>query len=112
MLLAGAVLAAGVAPASASARTVSLTQGRIVYRGTGDRSLGTLRLKHTAKLSWRHGHGGHLELSTSAAHSVRFPLVSTTSRTGSVTLRAGTYNGLRLTTAGAWRLTITTLKRR
>jgi hypothetical protein len=115
-LLVVAAVAAAVAP-SAGARsaaapaTVTLSQGQKIYRGTGNRSLGTLRLKRTARLTWRHPQGGRFRLLTSATRGRQFPLVSTTFRTGSVRLRAGTYRGLRVLTRGGWRLTFTTQKR-
>jgi hypothetical protein len=121
-LLIGAAVAAAVAPVTASsdarserapaaAGTITLTKGQRIYRGTGNRSLGTLRLRHTARLTWRHPPGGRFRLLTSASRGRQFPLVSTTFRTGSVRLRAGTYRGLRVLTRGGWRITITTVKR-
>jgi len=98
-------------PAPAKARTVTLSQGQKIYRGTGNRSLGTLRLRRTARLTWRHPRGGRFRLLTSASRGRQFPLVSTTFRTGSVRLRAGTYRGLRVLTRGGWRITFTTQKR-
>jgi hypothetical protein len=48
---------------------------------------------------------------TTAGRGRQFPLVITSSRTGSVRLRAGTYRGLRMLTRGGWRITLTVLKR-
>jgi hypothetical protein len=121
-LLVGTAVAAAVAPVAAEssarsesarkvAKTVTLTQGQKVYRGTGNRSLGTLRLRRTARLAWRHPSSGRFRLLTSASRGRQFPLVTTTFRAGSVRLRAGTYRGLRVQTRGGWRITITTLKR-
>ena len=120
-LLAGAALAAAVAPAApgssaspqaaaAPAKVVTLDRGQKVYRGTGDTSLGSLRLRRTARLTWRNPSGGRLRLLTSGARKQQFALLTTTFRTGSVRLRAGTYRDLRVQTRGGWRLTITTLK--
>jgi hypothetical protein len=120
LLLAAAVTAA-VAPVVASGsahsartpaavRTVTLTKGQQIYRGTGNRSLGTLRLRRSAKFTWRHPRGGRLRVLTSGPRGLQFALVSTTFRTGSVRLRAGTYRGLRVQTSGGWRITITTLR--
>jgi hypothetical protein len=107
-LVAAAVAAAGAAPAAPAARpvTVTLRKGQHVYRGQGNSSLGTLRLLRAAKLSWRHPPGGSLRLVTSAGRGRQFPLVITSSRSGSVRLRAGTYRGLRTLTRGGWRITI------
>jgi hypothetical protein len=105
-----AAVVAAVAPASAA--TVTLATGQHVYRGQGNRSLGTLRLRHAAKLTWRHPHGGPLRLVTSAGRGREAPLVITNSRSGSVRLRAGTYRGLRTLTRGGWRITITVPARR
>jgi hypothetical protein len=121
-LLVGAAVGAAGAPVAVSSgarperspaatKAVTLTNGQKVYRGTGNRSLGTLRLTRTARLTWRHPRGGRFRLLTSASRGRRFPLVSTTFRTGSVRLRAGTYRGLRVQTRGGWRITITTVKR-
>jgi hypothetical protein len=121
-LLVGTAVAAAVAPVAAEssarsesarkvAKTVTLTQGQKVYRGTGNRSLGTLRLRRTARLAWHHPSSGRFRLLTSASRGRQFPLVTTTFRAGSVRLRAGTYRGLRVQTRGGWRITITTLKR-
>jgi hypothetical protein len=121
-LLVGAAVATAVAPVAAGssarsqsavkvASTVTLTQGNKIYRGTGNSSLGTLRLKRTARLTWRHPSGGRFRLLTRASRGRQFPLVTTTFRAGSVSLRAGTYRGLRVQTRGGWRITITTLKR-
>lgn len=112
LLLAAVVAAIGAATAPAATGTATLASGQKVYRGTGSRSLGALRLLRTAKLTWRHPSGGRLTLLTGAARGRQFPLVTTTFRTGSVRLRAGTYRGLRVLTRGGWRITITTLKRR
>jgi hypothetical protein len=120
-LLLGAAVATAVAPATAgsatrsertaAATTVTLSQGQKIYRGSGNRSLGTLRLRRTARLTWRHPTGGRLRLLTSARRNRRFPLVTTTFRTGSVRLRAGTYRGLQMLTRGGWRITITIVNR-
>jgi hypothetical protein len=91
--------------------TVTLTQGQKIYRGSGNKDLGVLRLKRTAALTWRHPGGGRLRLLTSASRGRQFPLVTTTFRAGSVRLRAGTYRGLRVLTRGDWRITITPQKR-
>jgi hypothetical protein len=120
-LLVGAAVATAVAPATAgsaarsertaAATTVTLSQGQKVYRGSGNRSLGTLRLRRTARLTWRHPPGGRFRLLTSASRNRRFPLVTTTFRTGSVRLRAGTYRGLQVLARGGWRITITIVNR-
>jgi hypothetical protein len=107
---AGPMTASGTARSAAS--TVTPASGQKVYRGTANRSLGTLRVVRTAKLTWRHPSGGRLELLTSGSRGRRFPLVTTTFRTGSVRLRAGIYRGLRVQTHGGWRITITALRRR
>lgn len=107
-----ASVAASSEAAPAAGKTATLTSGQKVYRGTGNRSLGTLRVTRTARLSWRHPSGGRFVLFTSAGRGQRFPLVTTTFRTGSVRLRAGTYRGLRVVARGGWRITITTLRRR
>jgi hypothetical protein len=113
-LLAAAAAAAAVtaaAPAPAALPTVTLDGGQRIYRGTGDRGLGVLRLRRTAKLTWGHPRGGALRLLTSISGGGQFPLVATTARSGSVRLRAGTYRGLSVRTAGGWRITITIPKR-
>jgi len=102
---AGSATRAEWAPAAVGA--VTLTQGQKIYRGSGNQGLGTLRLKRTAKLTWRHPGGGRLRLLTSASRGRQFPLVTTTFKSGSVRLRAGTYRGLRVLTRGGWRITIT-----
>ena len=107
-----AAVAASSEAAPAPGKTVTLRSGQKVYRGTGNRSLGTLRVTRTARLSWRHPSGGRFVLWTSAGRGQRVPLVTTTFRTGSVRLRAGTYRGLRVAARGGWRITITTLRRR
>jgi hypothetical protein len=112
LLLALVTAAIGAAAAPAATGTATLASGQKVYRGTGNRGLGALRLLRTAKLTWRHPHGGRLTLLTSAAGGRRVPLVTTTFKSGSVRLRAGTYRGLRVQTHGGWRITITALARR
>ncbi|MDX6706188.1 MAG: hypothetical protein QOD83_2755 [Solirubrobacteraceae bacterium] len=118
-LLVAAAAAATVTPVAASSSvrseraavtpgTVTLNHGQKVYSGSGSQSLGTLRLKRTAKLEWRHPSGGRLRLLTSASRGRQFPLVTTVFRSGSVRLRAGTYRGLRVLTRGGWRISITT----
>lgn len=94
----------------AAVRTVTLSEGQRIYRGTGNRGLGTLLLRRTAKLTWRHPSGGRLRVLTSGPRGLQFALVSTAFRTGSVRLRAGTYRNLRVQTRGGWRITITTLR--
>ena len=117
-LLVGAAIATALAPVAASSRvraeraagpggTFTLSQGQKVYRGSENQSLGTLRLKRTAKLAWRHPSGGRFRLLTSASRGRQFPLVTTAFRKGSVRLRAGTYRGLRVLTRGGWQITIT-----
>jgi hypothetical protein len=108
----GAAVAASSEAAPAPGKTVTLRSGQKVYRGTGSRSLGTLRVTRTARLSWRHPSGGRFVLWTSASRGQQVPLVTTTFRNGSVALRAGTYRGLRVAARGGWRITITTLRRR
>jgi hypothetical protein len=110
--VAAAPVAASSKAAPAAAKIVTLTSGQKVYRGTGNRSLGNLRVTRTARLTWRHPSGGRLRLLTSAGRGRQFPLVTTSFRTGSVRLRAGTYRGLRVEARGGWRITITTLTRR
>jgi hypothetical protein len=111
VLVAVAVAAAMTQAAPAAAPgTVTLGKGRHVYRGQGKRDLGTLRLLRAAKLSWRHPQGGGLRLVTSASRGRQFALVITSSRSGSVRLRAGTYRGLRTLARGGWRITITVPK--
>ena len=112
--LVAAAVAAAVAPAAPAAgpATVTLGTGQHVYRGQGNRNLGTLRLLHAAKLAWRHPQGGRLRLVTSGGRGRQAPLVITSSRSGSVRLRAGTYRGLRTLTRGGWRITITVPARR
>jgi hypothetical protein len=109
-----AAVAAAVAPAAPAAAppTVTLGKGQHVYRGQGNRSLGTLRLLHAAKLTWRHPQGGPLRLVTSASRGRQAALVITNSRSGSARLRAGTYRALRTLTRGGWRITITVPARR
>jgi hypothetical protein len=120
-LLVGTAIAAAVAPVAVSSGarpertaavvgTVTLAHGQRTYRGTGNDSLGTLRLRRTARLAWRHPRGGRFRLLTSASRGRQFPLVSTTSRTGSLRLRAGTYRGLRVQARGGWQITITAVK--
>jgi hypothetical protein len=116
LVIAAVAATASVATSSEAApavgRTATLASGQKVYRGTGNRSLGTLRVTRTARLAWRHPSGGRLVLLTSAGRGQQLPLVTTTFRTGSVRLRAGTYRGLRVVARGGWRITITTLRRR
>jgi hypothetical protein len=107
-----AATAASSEGAPAAGKTPTLASGQKVYRGTGNRSLGTLRVTRTARITWRHPSGGRLRLMTSASRGQQFPLVTTTFRTGSVRLRAGTYRGLRVEARGGWRITITILRRR
>jgi hypothetical protein len=111
--LVAAAVAAAVAPAAPAAAppVVTLGKGRHVYRGQADRALGTLRLLRAAKLSWRHPPGGPLRLTTSAGRGRRAPLVVTSSHSGSLRLRAGTYRDLRTVTHGSWRITITVPRR-
>jgi hypothetical protein len=113
-----AVAATAVTPAGATAPraraalpAVTLDRGQWIYRGTGARSLGVLRLRRTAKLTWRHPGGGELRLLTSVSGGGQFPLVTTAARSGSVRLRAGTYRGLRVQAAGGWRITAAIPKR-
>jgi hypothetical protein len=108
----GAAVTASSEAAPAPGKTVTLRSGQKVYRGTGNRSLGTLRVTRTARLSWRHPRGGRFVLWTNAGRGQQVPLVTTTFRNGSVLLRAGTYRGLRVSARGGWRITITTLRRR
>ena len=70
-----------------------------------------LRLRRTAKLTWRHPAGGELRLLTSVRGGGQFPLVTTAARSGSVRLRAGTYRGLRVQATGGWRITAAIPKR-
>jgi hypothetical protein len=105
-------VAASSEAAPAAGKTVTLASGQKVYRGTGNTSLGTLRVTRTARITWGHPSGGRLRLMTSASRGQQFPLVTTTFRKGSVRLRAGTYRGLRVEARGGWRITITILRRR
>jgi hypothetical protein len=112
VLVVAAVAAVAPVAANGAQQTFTLTSGQKVYRGTGNRSLGALRVVRTAKLTWRHPSGGRLILLTNGGHGRRLPLVTTTVRTGSVRLRAGTYRDLRVQARGGWRITITALQGR
>jgi hypothetical protein len=109
LLAAGALAVAGSASAARSAPVSTLTTGTKTYRGTGITSLGALRLRHTARLTWRHPRGGRLKLQTGPQH---FPLVTTVKRSGSIRLRAGTYRELRVVAGGGWRIDISILSKR
>jgi hypothetical protein len=109
LLAAGVLAVAGSASVARSAPVSTLTSGTKTYRGTGIMALGALSLRHTARLTWRHPHGGRLKLETGPQ---RFPLVSTVKPRGSIRLRAGTYRGLRVVTGGGWRIEISTLSKR
>lgn len=104
------VASAGGASAAATP-SIRLSKGQHIYRGTGNRKLGILRLTRTARLTWRHPRGGRFRVLTKAGKS-EFPLVTTVARRGTVKVRAGTYRGLRAATRGGWRITITILKSR
>lgn len=114
LLLAAAVagimpVAAGAAPAPAR---VVLAHGQHVYTGTGNAGLPALQLDRTARLQWRHPRGGQLRVLTRDSRGARFILLATAFRSGSLTLRAGTYPALRVQARGGWRLTVTTLARK
>ena len=71
------------------------------FSGTGNRRLGTLRLRRSAVLRWR-TRGGVLQVSE--RHG--FLLVNTRARRGHVKIHRGVYRGVRVATRGHWTISI------
>jgi hypothetical protein len=71
------------------------------FSGTGNRKLGTLRLRRSAVLRWR-TRGGVLQISE--RHG--FLLLNTRARRGHLRIHRGTYRGVRVAARGHWRITI------
>lgn len=91
----------------ATAQVTVLGQGAKTLTGTGRKSLGQIRLERTTTLSWLHPRG-RLQITTGTKRP--FLLLSTTRKQGSIALRRGTYNAVRVATRGAWRIQLGTAK--
>jgi len=99
------------AQASAAARVTVLNEGTKTFTGTGRpgrTSLGQIRLTRTTTLTWLHPRAGRLQITTGTKRP--FLLLSTTRKQGSIALRRGTYNAVRASTSGGWRLQLRTAK--
>jgi hypothetical protein len=94
--------------AGATAQVTVLGQGAKTFTGTGRKSLGQIRLERRTTLSWLHPRGGRLQITTGTKRP--FLLLSTTRKQGSIALRRGTYNAVRVATRGAWRIQLRTAK--
>ncbi|MBA2517721.1 MAG: hypothetical protein H0V22_10490 [Solirubrobacterales bacterium] len=87
---------------------VVLDHGTKVFTGSGRTSLGLIRLRRKATLTWRHSSGGRLQITTGKTRP--FLLLSTTQAQGSIALRRGTYRAVRVITSGGWRIQLRTSK--
>jgi hypothetical protein len=88
-----------VAPAAGSAEVTASKTWR--FSGRGAQRIGTIKLRRTARLSWRQGRGTLRITGTRG-----FRLLETRSRRGSITVRRGTYRRLAVSAPGNWRITI------
>jgi hypothetical protein len=71
------------------------------FSGTGNKRLGTLRLRRATVLNWKTG-GGWFQISDRRG----FRILYTRSARGHLTIRRGTYRGVRVTTQGKWRIVL------
>ena len=88
-----------VAPAADSPQVTASKTWR--FSGRGTQRIGTIRLRRTARLSWRKG-SGTLRITGTRG----FRLLETRSRRGSITIRRGTYRRLSASAPSTWRITI------
>jgi hypothetical protein len=106
-VLAVAVLAAGlggVGQAAASKEGAGAAREAAYQRtfsGSGNRRLGTLRLRRSAVLRWR-TRGGLFQVSE--RHG--FLLVNTRARRGHVRIHRGIYRGVRVATRSRWTISV------
>lgn len=96
--LLGASLLAQASSANAGKVTAAKTWK---FSGKGTKRLGTIRLRHTATLSWRKGRGTLRITGTRG-----FRLLETRSRRGHITVRKGTYRRLTASAVNSWQITI------
>jgi hypothetical protein len=103
------VAVGGMALGNAAAARPDTTAGveqaafKKTFSGSGNRNLGTLRLRRSAVLRWR-TRGGLFQVSE--RHG--FLLVNTRARRGHVRIHRGTYRGVRVATRSRWTITIRT----
>jgi hypothetical protein len=90
---------ASLATASGSPRVTAAKTW--TFEGRGTKRIGTVKLRRTARLSWRKG-GGTLRITGTRG----FRLLETRSRRGSITIRRGTYRRLAVSAPSSWRITI------
>jgi hypothetical protein len=106
-VLAVTVLAAGASGVGQAAASKEGAAGareaayNRTFSGSGNRRLGTLRLRRAAVLRWR-TRGALFQVSE--RHG--FLLVNTRARRGHVRIHRGTYRGVRVATRGRWTITI------
>lgn len=99
-LLVCAVLAnAGTVGAAESTQVTAAKSW--IFKGSGTKRIGTIKLRRTATLRWRKG-GGTLRITGTRG----FRLLETRSRRGSITIRRGTYRRLTASAPSSWRITI------
>ena len=72
-----------------------------IFKGSGTKRIGTIKLRRTATLRWRKGRGTLRITGTRG-----FRLLETRSRRGSITVRRGTYRRLTASAPSSWRITI------
>jgi hypothetical protein len=105
LLVAVALLGSFLGEAAGSARSSKLPgahQTRLrTFSGNGNKRLGTLHIRRTTVLSWKTG-GGPFQISDRRG----FRILYTSASKGHITIRRGTYRGLRVTTQGKWSIVL------
>jgi hypothetical protein len=106
MLVAVALLGSFLGDAAGSAlRSSELSgahQARLrTFSGTGNKRLGTLRLRRATVMSWKTG-GGPFQISDRRG----FRILYTSAARGHLTIRRGTYRGVRVSARGKWRIVL------
>jgi hypothetical protein len=100
--LLGSALGDAAGSALRSSELPGAHQARVrTFSGTGNKRLGTLRLRRATVLSWKAG-GGPFQISDRRG----FRILYTRASKGHLTIRRGAYRGLRASAQGKWRIVL------
>jgi hypothetical protein len=100
--LLGSFLGEAAGSALRSSELPGAHQARLrTFSGNGNKTLGTLHVRRTTVLSWKTG-GGPFQISDRRG----FRILYTRAAKGHLTIRRGTYRGLRVFAQGKWRIVL------
>jgi len=98
------LIAVGAATGAAPAKTTPASSRPLHWSGTGNRTLGTVKIARDSAVRWTSG-GGRFEV-TDRSRELR---ISGRAKSGQSFVVRRTYRGVRVRAAGRWTLTLTPL---